>query len=69
MDTFQYLLIAGGQRAELAFSALPDAPTVPYVEGPQRVRRARKALSGSLHRLADNVAPMPAPAPRTVCMD
>lgn len=69
MDTFQYLLIAGGQRAELAFSALPDAPTVAYVEGPQRVRRARNALSGALHTLADNVAPTPAPAPRAVCAD
>jgi hypothetical protein len=69
MDAFQYLAITGVQRAGLAFSALPDAPTVPYVEGSRRVRRTRKALSGALHSLADHVAPTPVPARRTVCAD
>lgn len=69
MDALQYSVIAGAQCAELAVSALPDAPTAPYVEGPRRVRRARNALSGALHSLADNVAPNPAPARRTVCAD
>jgi hypothetical protein len=69
MDTLQYSAIAAVPRAGLAFSALPDAPTMPYVEGPRRVRRARTALSRALHSLADNVAPAPAPARRTVCAD
>ena len=69
MDALQYLAIAGAQRADVAFSALPDAPTVPFVDGPRRVRRARAALSGALHTLADNVAPTPAPPRRVVCAD
>lgn len=69
MDALQYLAVAGNQRADVAFSALPDAPTVPFIEGPRRVRRGRNALSSALHSLADNVAPTPAPARRTVCAD
>ena len=69
MDSLQYLAIADGKPAALAFSALPDAPTEPYLEGRQRVRRARNALSGALHTLADSVAPAPASALRTACAD
>ena len=57
MNALQHFTIPTGRRTELAFSALPDAPTLPYTQGPQRVRQARKVLSGALRTLADNVAP------------
>lgn len=69
VDALQYFTIPSGRRTELAFSALPDAPTLPYATGPQHVRRARKALSGALYALADNVAPTPMPSARRVCAD
>ncbi|WBB79891.1 hypothetical protein O7606_00290 [Micromonospora sp. WMMD882] len=38
-------------------SARPDAPVVPHVEKPRRVRAAREALARGLARTADAVRP------------
>ncbi len=54
-------LMAERRMSLEAFSALPDAPVVPYVEPAPRVRRTRAATAAVLHRLGDVVAP-PRPA-------
>lgn len=69
MDIMEYVVLAGRQQYETAFSALPDAPTVPFVERPQRLHRARLAVAGALHQLGDAVEPAPVRAPRTLCAD
>jgi hypothetical protein len=42
--------------------ARPDAPVVPYVEPRPRTAAARRRAAGALYRLADRIAPAPAPA-------
>jgi hypothetical protein len=50
-----------------AYSAMPDAPVVPYVEPTPRIRRSRTAAASALHRLADRLAPArPVGGTRTV---
>jgi hypothetical protein len=42
----------------LAWSALPDAPVVPDVDGAAAAPRTRAVLAGALYRLADAVSPV-----------
>lgn len=55
--------VLDAQRSH-ATSALPDAPVVPYVDPAPRPRTtaARRRVAVTLHRLADRIAPAPAPA-------
>lgn len=64
MDPLQFTTLTNGLHNELAASALPDAPVVPHVE--TRWTRSRAATAGILHRLADLLAPEPAPARHTL---
>jgi hypothetical protein len=51
------MLLADRAGARGALSALPDAPTVPYVEKVAAPVRLRGSLASWLHRVADLVSP------------
>ena len=51
------LILGVDATTRLVDSARPDAPVVPYVEPPQRIRSVRLALSKSFHRAARAIAP------------
>jgi hypothetical protein len=57
MDPLQFAALSHYLYNPEAFSALPNAPTVPDV--PIRWARARAATAGILRRVADAVAPEP----------
>lgn len=58
MDSITMALILSSQASTGdAFSALPDAPTVPHVDTVAAPRRVRGGLASGLHRLADLLAP------------
>ncbi|NTW42401.1 MAG: hypothetical protein HGA44_21420 [Cellulomonadaceae bacterium] len=61
------LLLSRAAMLQEVGSARPDAPVVEpgRTHRPAVTRRTRTALATSLHRLADSVAPRPAPC-RTV---
>jgi hypothetical protein len=59
-------ILANNASREELFSALPNAPVVPYVERRSRAVRPRAALARVLERAAQVVAP-PAPAPIGTC--
>ena len=42
---------ARSNRNDLAFSALPDAPVLPYVAPQHRLRAMRSAIVGLRHRI------------------
>jgi hypothetical protein len=64
MDPLHFATLTHGLHNDLAVSALPDAPVVPDVE--TRWARSRAATAGLLHRLADLLAPDPAPVRHTL---
>jgi hypothetical protein len=64
MDPLHVTALTRGMRNELAVSALPDAPVVP--DPAPRWTRSRATTAGVLHRLADLLAPEPAPARHTL---
>jgi hypothetical protein len=57
MEPLGVILFSGRPGYELATSALPDAPVVPYQPVEPRFGRYRAALAGALSRLATVVAP------------
>lgn len=57
MEPVNYLALSAITPTDFARSALPDAPVVPFDGRPERGRRARTVLAGSLYRLGDAVAP------------
>ena len=59
MDPLQFATLSQYLHDPEAFSALPDAPVVP--ESAARWARTRRAAAAVLHRVADVVAPDPAP--------
>jgi hypothetical protein len=59
MDPLQFATLAQHLHNPEAFSALPDAPVVP--ESVVRWARSRRAAAAVFHRVADGVAPDPAP--------
>jgi hypothetical protein len=68
MDNLPTALILSHRMMSLeAFSALPDAPVVAYVEPVPPVHRSRAAAAALLHRLGDAMAPArPARGSRTL---
>lgn len=68
-------ITARSRTADLACSALPDAPTIPEPDRPARsagqpAATVRHRVSLALHRLADRLDPMPAdhsPRPGAAC--
>jgi hypothetical protein len=59
MDPLQFATLTQHLHNPEALSALPDAPVVP--EPVARWARSRRAAAAVLHRVADVVAPDPAP--------
>ena len=60
MDTQSLAMLTSQQPADLATSALPNAPVVAEVTRPERApatKHARIAVAGALHHLANAVAP------------
>ena len=60
MDTQSLALIMSQQPADLAKSALPNAPVVVEATRPERApatKHARNAVAGALQHLANAVAP------------
>jgi hypothetical protein len=60
MDTQSLALIMSQQPADLAKSALPNAPVVAEATRPERApatKHARRAAAVALHNLANAVAP------------
>ena len=60
MDTQSLALIMSQQPADLAKSALPNAPVVAEAVRPERApatKHARSAVAVALHNLANAVAP------------
>jgi hypothetical protein len=58
MDQLPFtLLMSHLMLSRDSFSALPDAPVVPYVRPVSRVRRTRASAASLLHHLGDVVAP------------
>jgi hypothetical protein len=60
MDTQSLALIMSQQPADVAKSALPNAPVVAEATRPELAptsKHARNAVAGALHNLANAVAP------------
>lgn len=61
MFDYAAYLTAQENTSELALSALPDAPTVPYTEPEQPRRKAtaavRRGSAFALYRIADRLQP------------
>jgi hypothetical protein len=62
MDPLMLAAAVQPRSSHPMFSALPDAPTVPYRATPERAKHTRKLVAGGLYRLGDAVAPAPRPA-------
>jgi hypothetical protein len=61
MEPLQYTATLTDFTDSTAFSALPDAPVVEPRQRRARLVGPRLRLARSLHRVADAVAPAPAP--------